>query len=154
MDGENEILIDGFLSGTLSEKEKQIFDQKMIDPGFVLEVTFYKQMKTAAIIEGRNEFKKRLEQIGLDHSNKKEPILILFNQAIRQIAYPLAASFILIVALSALYIYQSSYNQLSKFSKKGGYSSIIKTNVKVSSLNSVSWKQSILLLKQTRVKPI
>ena len=154
MGGENEILIDKFLSGTLNEQEKQIFGEKMIDPAFASEVTFYKQLKTAAIIEGRSEFKKKLEQISFDYSNKKEPVIIQFNQTIRQIAYPLAASIILIVALSALYVYQSSYNQLSKFSKRGGYSSIIKTNAKVSSLHGVNWIQSILSLKQTKTKRI
>jgi len=126
MDGTDELLIDKYLSNKLTEQEREVFNQKMQDENFVKEVVFHENLKTAAIIEGREKLKEKLKKIS--QTNKPAAITIFLKGSI----YPLAASLFFMVAISSLLYNISSYNS-TNFSKRG-----------CGAIKSMDWTNSIM----------
>ncbi len=119
MKNDNEILIEKFLTGNLNQDEEIIFNENLTKSEFASEVMFYKQLKTAAILEGRAELKRKLSQIGNEHGKVNLQKRISFSTALKQIAYPMAASLVILVTVSSLFYYKTAYNSYSHFSKRG-----------------------------------
>ena len=126
MDENDDILIDKYLTSTLTEQERDIFNQKMQDENFAKEVVFREHIKTAAIIEGREKLKQKLKVIS--QKNKPSAITIL----LKGFTYPLAASLFFMFAISSLLYNKSSYNS-TNFSKRGS-----------GAIKSMNWTNSII----------
>ena len=128
MNNDNELLIEKFLFGELNQNEEIIFNANMAVPEFASEVMLYKQLKTAAIFEGRAELKRKLNQISNEYVKGNRQKKISFSTALKQIAYPIAASLVFLITVSYLFYYKSNYNSYEHFSKRGSISNTLTKN--------------------------
>jgi hypothetical protein len=100
---ENETLIDKYLSGTLSEAEEQLLEEKRKSPTFVEELAFHEDLQVVATKAGKLALKDRLRQIEVERQ-KPSRLKVSFR---RKVA--IAASILLVLAAGSLWYAQANY---------------------------------------------
>ena len=109
-------LIEKYLFGKLSEKEKTAFEQRLKnDKEFANEVDFMRDLKISSREFGREELKNKLKKIAHEH----KAIEIKQNTGIRTYL-AIAASIIVVIGIAALFYWTPSKNNSNNIAGLSG----------------------------------